>query len=217
MNFAAARHNMVESQIRTNSVTNPAVIQALDEVPRELFVPKQLRGVAYLDEDLNLGGGRSLMEPRVFARLLDAAAITKSEVVLDVGCASGYSAAVLGRLASTVVAVESDAEFATRASAALAELSVDNVAVVTGPLAEGDASHGPYNVIVLEGAVAEVPQTLLRQLVDGGRLVAVVSGETGVGRGTVVLRTGNTFSSRVLFDASVGPLPGLQAKPGFVF
>ena len=217
MNYAAARHNMVESQIRTNSVTNPLVIQALEEVPRELFVPKQLRGIAYLDEDIRLGGGRTLMEPRVFARLLDGAAIAKSEVVLDVGSASGYSAAVLARLASTVVAVESDAELAARAGAVLAELSVDNVAMVTGALAEGDASHGPYNVIVLEGAVAEIPQTLLQQLADGGRLVAVVAGETGVGRGTLVLRTGNTFSSRVLFDASVGPLPGLQAKPGFVF
>jgi protein-L-isoaspartate(D-aspartate) O-methyltransferase len=217
MNYAAARHNMVENQVRTNRVTNPLVIQALEEVPREVFVPKQLRGVAYVDEDIDLGGGRSLMEPVPFARLLQLAEIGVDEVVLDVGCATGYSAAVLARLASTVVALESDAELSGRATALLAELGVDNVAVVTGPLAAGDASHGPYNVIVVEGAVPHIPTSLTRQLADGGRLVAVVGGESGIGRATVVVRTGETLSSRVVFDASVGPLPGFEVTAGFVF
>ena len=217
MNYGAARHNMVENQVRTNRVTNPLVIQALEEVTREVFVPKQLRGVAYVDEDIDLGGGRSLMVPVPFARLLQLADISADEVVLDVGCATGYSAAVLSRLASTVVALESDAELSGRASALLAELGVDNVAVVTGALAAGDSSHGPYNVIVMEGAVSHIPAGLTQQLADGGRLVAVVGGESGIGRATLVVRTGETLSSRVAFDASVGALPGFELEPGFVF
>jgi len=217
MNYAAARHNMVENQIRTNRVTDPAVLEAWENTPREVFVPKQLRGVAYVDDDLDLGNGRSLMEPLTFARLLQEAGIIETEVVLDVGCGSGYSAAVLSRLASTVVAVESDADLAEQAKARLAELSVDNVAQVTGPLSAGDAAHGPYDVIVIEGAVAEIPAALTAQLADGGRLLAVVAGETGLGRATLVARVGDAFSSRVLFDTSAALLPGFQARSGFKF
>lgn len=217
MNYAQARLNMVESQIRTNRVNNAVVLAAMGQVPREMFVPKQLHGAAYLDEDIELGSGRYLMEPLVFARLLQAVDVKSNEVVLDVGCATGYSAAVLARLASTVVALESDVEMAGRASALLAELSVDNVAVVTGPLVEGDAAHGPYHVIVVEGSVAQVPEGLLHQLAEGGRLIAVVTGDSGVGRATLVVRIGDVFSSRVVFDAAVRPLPGFQRKLGFVF
>jgi protein-L-isoaspartate(D-aspartate) O-methyltransferase len=217
MNYAEARHNMVESQIRTNQVTAAAVLQTLDEVPRELFVPKHLRGVAYQDEDIDLGGGRTLMEPVVFARLLQAARISPTDVVLDIGCANGYSAAVLARLASTVVAVECDPELAARTGALLAQLSVDNVAVIQGSLADGDAAHGPYQVIVIEGAVAQIPEMLLGQLADGGRLIAVVNGEPSFGKATLILRTGDVFSRREVFEAAISPLPGFQAKPRFVF
>ena len=217
MNYAVARRNMVEGQVRSNRVTDPLVLRTLEEVPRELFVPNQLRGVAYLDEDIDLGNGRYLMEPMVFARLLQTAEIKTTEVVLDIGCASGYSAAVLARLASTVVALESDLDLAKRATALLAELSVDTVAVVTGALAQGDAAHGPYNVIVLEGAVAAIPDQLTRQWADGGRLLAVVAGESGVGRATLVVRIGDAFSSRIVFDANTAPLPGFQPKASFVF
>ena len=217
MNYAAARHNMVECQVRPNRVTDPLVIQAMDETPRENFVPKQLRGVAYVDEDIDLGGGRSLMEPVAFARLVQAAVLKPEDVVLDVGCATGYSSAILSRLASTVVALESDSELSSRASSLLGELSVDNVAVVTGPLAEGDAAHGPYDVILIEGTVARIPEALTAQLADNGRLLAVVGGESGIGRATIVTKLGDTLSSRVLFDASVRTLPGFQVRPGFVF
>lgn len=217
MNYAAARHNMVENQIRTNRITNNTVVDALDGVPREVFVPKQLRGVAYLDADIDLGGGRYLMEPLVFAGLLQAAEIKADDVVLDIGCATGYSAAVLARLASTVVALESDGELVVRAGALLAGLSVDNVAVVSGPLAEGDSAHGPYQVIVIEGAVPQIPQLLLRQLANGGRLAAVVAAESGIGRATVVSRIGDVFSARLVFDASVHPLPEFHRRSSFVF
>lgn len=208
---------MVENQIRTNRITNTGVIEALDTVPREAFVPKQLRGVAYLDEDIDLGGGRYLMEPLVFAAMLQAIDIGPGDVVLDVGCGTGYSAAVLARLASTVVALESDAEMAVRAGALLAGLSVDNVAVVSGSLTEGDPGHGPYPVIVIEGAVPRIPDRLQRQLADSGRLVAVVTGATGLGRVTLVSRIGDGFSSRVILDASVRSLPEFQREAEFIF
>ncbi len=215
MNYAAARHNMVENQIRTNRVTDPGVVRALESVPREVFVPKHLRGVAYVDEDVALGNGRALIMPLVFARLLQEAAVQPTDVVLDVGCATGYSAAVLARLASTVVALESDAELSALAASQFADLGVDNVALVSGPLAAGDAAHGPYNVIVVEGAVPALPAALLEQLADGGRLVAVVKGESGLGRATLATRIGGLISSRVLFDAALPCLPGFEAKAVF--
>jgi protein-L-isoaspartate(D-aspartate) O-methyltransferase len=217
MNYAAARRNMVENQVRTNRVTDPRVIRALSEIPRDAFVPKRLNGVAYVDEDIDLGGGRYLMQPAVFGRLLQAAEIKANEVVLDVGCATGYSAAVLACLASTVIALESEAELAIRAGALLAKLGVDNVAIVTGPLAHGDPAHGPYDVILVEGAVAQIPSALTDQLADGGRLLAVVGGAPGIGRACVVSRIGEVVSGRQVFDAAIAMLPSFESRPRFVF
>ncbi|MFQ5959339.1 MAG: protein-L-isoaspartate O-methyltransferase [Alphaproteobacteria bacterium] len=214
---AAARLNMVDNQIRTNKVTDSRVLQAMAEVPRELFVPKKLQGIAYVDEDLAVAPGRYLMEPLVLARLLQAAAITAGDVVLDVGCASGYSTAVLARLAATVVAVESDAELGERASALLSELDADNAVVVAGPLEAGYAKQAPYDAIVIGGAVEEVPAAITDQLAEGGRLLAVVTGGSGVGKGTLMLRVHGGLSRRVLFDAAVPPLPGFARARGFVF
>lgn len=143
MDYAAARHNMVENQIRTNRVTDPRIVATMDALPRELFVPKQLRGIAYVDEDLDLGNGRYLMEPLVLARLLQAAELRPEDVVLDVGCGTGYSTAVLARVASTVVALESDSDLAEAAASLLAELGMDNAVVVTGPLADGYPAQSP--------------------------------------------------------------------------
>lgn len=217
MNFATARKNMVENQIRTNRVTDSRLIDALDMVPRERFVPETLRGVAYFDGEVELGSGRKLMGVLVFARLLQAAEIKPSEIVLDVGCGTGYSASVLARLASTVVALESDAALAARAGALLSELGGDNVAMVSGPLAAGDAAHGPYDVIVLEGEVSHVPDALKKQLAPGGRLVAVIQAGESIGRATLIRNVAGTLSSLTLFDAKVATLPGFEKQPGFVF
>jgi protein-L-isoaspartate(D-aspartate) O-methyltransferase len=214
MNFQAARHNMVEGQILPSNVTEPRLVDALRAVPRELFVPKQLQGVAYVDGAISLGGGRQIMEPTVFARLVQLAAILPTDVVLDIGAASGYSAAVLARVAATVVAIESDAELFARAGSLLTGLAVDNVALVQGPLAAGCAAHGPYNVIVLEGAVGDIPDGLTAQLADRGRLVAVTQGEPG--RAIVIQRFGEVLSRRVAFDATIAPLPGFPARSSFV-
>lgn len=218
MTYAAVRHNMVENQIRTNRVTDPVVTRAMEDIPRELFVPKHLRGIAYVDEDIDLGGGRFLMEPMVFARLLQAAEIKDTDVVLDIGCCTGYSTGVLAKTAGTVVGVEDDADMAARASALLGELGIDNAAVVKAPLAEGYPAQAPYDVIVIEGAVAEVPEALCGQLADGGRLVAVVREKSGVvGKATLITRSGSGFGRRVIFDAGTPLLPGFARPTGFVF
>ena len=208
MDFSLARHNMVENQIRTNRVTDARVLEALEQVPRELFVPESLRGIAYVDEDIDLGGGRRMLEPMVFARMLQSAEIRPSEVVLDIGCGTGYSAAVLARLATTVVALESERSLAQRAASLLAELGADNVALVEGPLTEGDKAHGPYDVIMIEGAVSQVPDSLRGQLADRGRLLAVSKPPGKIGQATLTLRVGDSLSVRPLFEAKGSLLPG---------
>jgi protein-L-isoaspartate(D-aspartate) O-methyltransferase len=215
--YTAARRNMVENQIRTNRVTDEALLAVMGEVPRECFVPETLRGIAYVDEDIAIGKGRYLIEPLVLARLLQTAAVEPNDVVLDVGCATGYSTAVLARLANTVVAVESDPDLAAQATATLAGLGLDNAVVVEGPLSEGYSKQAPYDVIVLGGAVPRISQTIADQLGEGGRLVAVVTDSGPMGRGLLMTRSGGTLSQRPVFDAATPPLPGMALEPGFVF
>jgi len=217
MNFAAARTNMIECQIRTNRVIDPAIVGALAQVPREIFVPKPMRGFAYVDEDLDIGGGRFIIEPLALARLLEAAKVKQGDVVLNIGDAAGYSTAVLSKLAQTVVSLECDAEWAAKSTASLNELAIDNAAVVQGALDQGYPAQAPYDVIVFSGAVGEIPPSICRQLSEGGRLVAIVDEGHGVGRGTLVVRVGDTWGRRKLFDARVPALPGFAKKAGFVF
>ncbi|WP_029006997.1 protein-L-isoaspartate O-methyltransferase family protein [Azospirillum halopraeferens] len=215
--YAAARYFMVEGQIRPNKVTDQRLVEAMLDVPRELFVPKASRGIAYVDEDVAIGNGRYLMEPMVFARMLQEVQVGPGDVVLDVGCGTGYSTAILARLAATVVGVESDAGLAARAGEALQEVGADNALVVTGAMTEGYAAQGPYDVIVFEGAVAEVPAAFGEQLAEGGRMVVAVRGEGGIGQIRLYRRTGGVVSGRVLFEAHPHLLPGFEPKPGFVF
>ena len=217
VDFAAARSNMVESQIRTNKVTDPHLLDAFETTPRERFVPEPLRGIAYVDEDVALGGERFVMEPMVLARLLQAARPGPGDVALDLGCGSGYATAILSRLVATVVALEVDAALAAAANQTLDELEIDNALVVEGQLAEGYPKQAPYNVILLNGAVSEVPLAIADQLAEGGRLVTVVSVGAGLGRATLMRRDSGVISSRILCDASVPMLPGFEAAPGFVF
>ena len=216
MDFAAARRNMVERQLRTNKISDEAVLEALGQIPRELFVPQGLRTVAYVDEDIPLGGGRHLIEPMVFGRLLQAADIQRGDLVLEIGCGPGYSTAVLSKLANMVVALECDPELARRCGAALADLAIDNALVVQGPLEQGWPAQAPYNVIVLNGAAERVAETILNQLAEAGRLAGVEM-RGGVGRAMLYLRHRGVISGRPLFDAAVPVLPGLAAAPSFVF
>lgn len=220
--YSAQRIKMVDGQLRTTDVNSAPILRAMLEVPRELFVPARRRELAYIDEDILLGGSetagdaRYLMEPSPFAKLLQLADIRPSDFVLDVGCASGYSAAVLSHLAGSVVALESDATFARLAAQTLDELGYGTVAVVQGPLEEGYPSEAPYDVIIVNGSVGRLPETILRQLRDGGRLAAV----EGVGNAAVAnlyVRRNGVVSSRRGFNAAVKPLPGFQQKAVFDF
>jgi len=216
MDFSAARRNMVERQVRTNKVTDGPVLEALSRVPRELFVPAGLREVAYVDEDVPVGNGRYLLEAMVFARLLQAAELQPEDSVLDIGCCSGYSTAVFARLVKRVVALESDSALAQIARTKLQELSIGNATVVEGPLERGWSEQSPYNAIVLGGAAGEIPDLILHQLAEGGRLVGVENrGE--IGRAMLYLCHRGVVSSRPLFDAAVAMLPGLTVEPSFVF
>lgn len=216
MDYAAARQRMVEGQLRTNRITDDAILAAMGEVPRELFVPRSLKGVAYLDDDLQIAPGRYLMEPMVFGRLLQLAEIKPTDLVLVIGCANGYSAVVAGRIANGVVAVESDPALAQKAQDLLAELEATNVSLVRGPLEIGHPSQAPYDVILFDGAVEQIPDAISRQLAIGGRLVAVVETE-GVGRAMLITRTETGLSHRVAFDAATPLLPSFARAPSFVF
>jgi len=216
MKFEAARRSMVDSQLRPNKVTDQALLDAMAVIPREQFVPAAFRAAAYVDEDVPLGNGRFLLEPMVLGRLIQAAAATRGDSVLDVGSATGYGAAVLSRLAATVVGLEIDGPMADRANSELSALGIASAMILQGPLEQGVPRQAPYNVIVIEGLADEVPPMLLGQLADGGRLVGVVR-DRGVGRAMLFTRNGEIISTRVLFDASVSMLPGLQCQPGFVF
>lgn len=220
MNFEASRRTMVESQIRTNRVTDQALLGALLRTPRERFVPKAIRALAYVDEDLRLAPERFVMEPMVLARLIQAASVQPTDVVLDVGCATGYATALLADLAATVVGLESDSSLAGEAVRVLQELDVDNALIVEGDLRQGYPRQAPYDVVLINGAVTEVPNAITEQLADGGRLVTVVGNlrQTGrVGRATLLTRVGRTISSRSLFDATIPLLPGFAKEPSFVF
>jgi protein-L-isoaspartate(D-aspartate) O-methyltransferase len=218
--FAQQRVKMVDGQVRTTDVTNLAVLEAMLTVPREAFVPAARQGLAYIDEDLLVSGegrnARYLMEPSPFAKLVQLADVRPGDVVLDVGGGNGYSAAVISRLASSVIALESDAALAERSTATLASLGCDNVAVVQGPLAEGCASEAPYDVIFVGGSVEQLPDSLTAQLREGGRLVVVEgSGNAGVAR--LYVKSSGIVSGRHAFNAAVKPLPGFERIPAFEF
>ena len=215
--FETARRNMVDCQLRTNKLVDDALIAAFSEIPRERFVPEAMQAIAYVDEDIPLGNGRYLMEPMVFARILQELAITPGDIVLDVGCATGYSSAILSRMAATVVALECDHAMATLANDLLTSLSADNAIVIEGPLAEGYAKQGPYDVIWVGGAVAEISDRLSDQLAEGGRLAAVIDDGTRPGEAYLMLKRHGIVSRRALFDANVPRLPGFEPKMGFVF
>lgn len=220
--YRAARQNMVDSQIRPNQVTDERLLRALLEIPRESFVPASLRALAYMEEEITVvkaspgTPGRSLVSPMPMARLIQLAEVDPDDLVLDVGCATGYSTAVLARLAESVVGLESDESLAERAGQTLMELGVDNAAVVTGPLPEGYPSEGPFDVIMLNGCVPEVPDRLVKQLNRGGRLVAIIA-EHDFGQATLFRNVEGRVSRRAAFDAAAPPLPGFEREQEFVF
>jgi len=214
--FAEARRNMVENQLRPNSVDDPRVLEAMGTVPRERFVPKRLRAVAYHDEDIDLGEGRHVIEPRALGRALECLALEKEDVALVMGCDTGYAAAVLARLVATVFLLVPDAERAARIESLLEELGCANVVVQVGDPREGHSDQAPFNVILIAGSVSEIPERLLGQLDEGGRLACVVQ-PGRIGKLTIVTRVGDAYGRVTPYDACVPPVPELVAEPSFTF
>jgi protein-L-isoaspartate(D-aspartate) O-methyltransferase len=212
--FATARSRMVDSQVRPSDVTDLRVLWALQTIERECFVPEKARDLAYADYDMPVSRGRRLLKPRVFAKLAQQANIKATDRVLDVGCALGYSAAVLAELAAEVIALEQEPELSAAAAKALAVNG--KVRLVTGPLADGYSADAPYDVIVIEGATEIEPTALLRQLSDGGRLVCLL-GSGPAGKATLYRRSGEGVGERPIFDAAAGVLPGFAKPPAFAF
>ncbi|WP_282602455.1 protein-L-isoaspartate O-methyltransferase [Paracoccus sp. PARArs4] len=212
--FAARRTMMVDTQVRPNEVTSFPVIDAMLSVPREEFVPASKRGIAYLGENMRIGEGRVMLEPRTIGKMLEALDIQPDEMVLDLGCGMGYSAALIARIAEAVVAIEDSSELAAEAERCLTEAGIFNVAVLQAELPEGAPRQGPFDVILIEGAVEEVPAALLDQLNEGGRIVALFrEGSLGVVR--MGLKRAGHVSWRYLFNASAPVLPGFVRERGF--
>lgn len=216
IDYEAARIKMVDNQVRTTDVTSHSVLRAFLTVPREAFVPENMKSLAYIDNDIQVAPGRYIMEASPLAKLLQLAAITKSDLVLEIGCSTGYATALLSQVASAVVAVESDADLAAKATSTLASLGCDNAVVVTGDLEQGHAAEAPYDVIFVNGAVEEVPETLFAQLRDGGRLVTVV-GYGNASTARMYLKEHGVVSESTYFNTSVRPLPGFRKAAEFVF
>jgi len=212
----AARRLMVDGQVRTADVTDPALLEAMLTVQRERFMPPSLAALAYLDSDIQIAPGRALLKPMVLAKLIQAARITPDDRVLDVGCGTGYSTALLARLAAAVVALEEDADLANKAKEALAAVGAARVEVVVGPLIAGWPAGATYDVILLNGAAEVLPDVLGRQLKPGGRLVGVC-GRPPAAKGTINHMIEGHLVGRPVFDAAAQLLPGFVAPPAFVF
>ncbi|MDX5356212.1 MAG: protein-L-isoaspartate O-methyltransferase [Rhodobacterales bacterium] len=211
--FAARRVMMVDNQIRPSDVTKYPVIAAMLAVPREAYVPADRREAAYVGENLAIGGGRTMVEPRTLAKLLDALNIQRDELVLNIGAGLGYSAAVIARMAEAVVAVEEEG-LAAEAQAALGDQRVDNVAVIAGALASGAAKHAPYDVIFIEGGIEVLPDALVAQLKQGGRIGCLFM-EGALGTARIGTKLGDGIVWRDAFNAAAPVLPGFERKAEF--
>ncbi|MBE9476825.1 MAG: protein-L-isoaspartate O-methyltransferase [Proteobacteria bacterium] len=214
--YKTARTAMVDCQIRPSDVTKYPILEAFLSTPREAYVPTGTRPIAYAGEHIVLDGGRAILDGRTYAKMLDALNVQSDELVLDLGCGLGYSTAILASMAEAVVAVESDAKMAEEASATLSAQSVDNAYVTNGALVDGNAKNGPYDAIILQGAVDEIPDALVRQLKDGGRICAIFRDKTH-GECRIGYKTNQKLSWRSAFDASAPLIDGFETKPEFNF
>lgn len=212
--YATRRTMMVDTQVRPSDVTKFPIIEAMLNVPRELYVPADKREAAYVGENVELGTNRVVLEPRTLAKFLDALDIQPDDVILDLGCGLGYSTAILARMAEFVVGVEADADDVQEAQQILSEQGVDNAAVVEGPLTEGAAKSGPYDVIILQGAVEELPDTILAQLKEGGR-IACLFAEGALGVARIGYNIDGAITWRYSFNAGAPVLPGFEKTNTF--
>lgn len=205
---------MVDTQVRPSDVTKFPIIDAMLSVPRELYVPREQAEAAYISENILIAPGRVVLEPRTLGKLLDALNIEGDELVLDIGAGYGYSSAVVARMAEAVIAVEEDAALAEEAQSILSDQGADNVVVHAGPLTDGAAQHGPYDAILIQGAVEQVPDSLISQIKEGGRIGCVfMEGALGVVR--IGYKIDGDISWRFAFNASAPVLPGFAKDVAF--
>jgi len=218
--FQQVRKNMVNGQISTNGVITPKILEAFENTPRELFVPEKYKDLACNDEDIPLGQGRFILEPSVHAKMIQALEPKADDVVLEIGGGTGYGAAILSPLVSTVVVTESEPECIAKAQKLWDSLGLCNIAVFEGPLAKGNPEHGPYDSIIIKGAVSSVPEQILNQLNEGGQLICVIkTAEKTTGQVTLFKKLGGEgqYSSYPLFDAATPYLQGFEPKETFCF
>ncbi len=218
MDFAQARRNMVDGQLRPNRITNPRLLEAVGALPRERFLPDSLKAIAYADDDVPLGNGRVLMEPMVLARLVQYLQPDEGSRALVVASGLGYGAALLSRLVKSVVAIEGDQAMRDVSERAFRDLGIDNVRLVAGTPEEGVPDGAPYDAILIEGAIQQIPQAVVDQLAEGGRLTTVLAGPQGrLGVGQLTVKAGGVTSHRPLFDCGTPLLPGFAPPPRFTF
>ena len=218
-NFDQARKNMVDCQILTNGVVHEGLIEAFETVPRELFVPENYKGIAYFDEEIDLGKGRTLLEPLILSKMLEAADLKESDVVLDIAGATGYGAAILAPNVSTVIALESNDQHLKDAEKNWTDLELCNIVPVHGRPKDGAADKGPYDLIIMHGAVPEIPTNIASQLNQNGRMLCIIKklGDR-IGKATLVQALGaNQFSSYTLFECGAEYIEGFAPKPAFSF
>jgi protein-L-isoaspartate(D-aspartate) O-methyltransferase len=219
MDFDSARKNMVETQLRTSGITDRRLLQVMAQIPRELFVPENRKALAYTDNSHPLTTGlrpRMVAPATPIAKLLQLAEVSTSDRVLDVGCATGYSTAVIAGLADHVTAIDDNPSLAAEATKNLEALHRSNAKVVVGPLGNGAKAEAPFDLIVIEGVVDSVPEALFDQLKDGGRLVALLrEGATAVAN--LYVRSGSSVAARAEFNANMPPLELAKRPEDFVF
>ncbi len=219
IDFSQARINMIDGQIKPAGVVDMRVLESFTDIPRELFVPEKLKNIAYTDESLDIGQGRFLLSPIIYAKMVQAAHIRESDVVLDIGSAFGYSSAILSPLVTTVIALEHNKRQMDKATRLWTQLSVCNIALIEGKLPNGVPDQAPYSLIIINGSVSEVPQEIFDQMDNEGRLITIIKEtHSSVGRATLFVKNSNGYvSSKKLFDANAPFLKGFDPKTNFVF
>jgi protein-L-isoaspartate(D-aspartate) O-methyltransferase len=218
----SARINMIESQLRPNMVRDERVLTAMESLPREIFVPSSMAGIAYMDEDIQVVQGRYILEPMIQARLVQAAMIKPADRILDIAAATGYSSAIVASMATEVFSVESDNTLHAQAASNLASLGIKNVKMILGAMNLGWEASSPYDVIIINGCVELIPDAIFAQLNEAGRLVAVMNKQDAAnfahtGQAYLFEKLRGQISSRPLFGANVKPVPGFEQAKGFVF
>ena len=214
--FVEARKNMILSQLEPNNISNKKLLSAMGNIPREKFLSEKSNAQAYLDSNIEIEDGRYLVSPMIFAKMIQFANIKPNEVVLDIGCCTGYSTAIIAHLAATVVGLESNKRFIEKATELLGHLEIDNAAVVQGDLEKGYPEQGPYDVIILNGSTVNLPENILDQISDGGRVI-YIEGLAPLGKAVYFEKRGKVFGKKILFDAVAPIIPGFEQNPKFQF